>query len=156
MADTYGVTPADIAAELPGIFPGGFTVSTKPTLAQVTSMITAADLMVTVAVQNASGSLPNTADRLAPLAKRVIIEQVKGQVVRVVYAGNAPADVASAAAPYETLAKTMLTSITDLQTQAVGVGDPPNRVVSSSIVPTRELLVADTDLGRRGYERGQY
>ena len=37
MAEVYGVTPADIAAELPGLFPGGFSVSTKPTLAQVTS-----------------------------------------------------------------------------------------------------------------------
>jgi hypothetical protein len=65
MADVYGVTPADIAAELPGIFLGGFSVSTKPTDAQVTSLITAADLTVAISVQDASGTLPTAGDRLA-------------------------------------------------------------------------------------------
>lgn len=146
MADTYGVTPADIAAELPGPFPGGFTVSSKPTLAQVQSFITAADLMVTIAVQNAAGSIPNTADRLAPLAKRVIIEQVKGQVIRLVYAGSAPGDLAAAAKPYEDLAAAMLKSITALQTQAVGAGLPASRVGTSSPVPLRDLVIDDEDL----------
>ena len=156
MADVYGVVPADIAAELPGLFLAGFTTTTVPTLAQVTSFITAADLTVAVAVQNASGTIPLATDRLAPLAKRVIIERVKAQVIRVVYTGNAIADVAAAAQPYEDLARTMLASITSLQTQATGVGDPPNRVVSSSTVVSRDLLVDDSDLGLRGYTRGQY
>jgi hypothetical protein len=155
MADTYGVTPADIAAELPGLFPGGFSVSTVPTLAQVTSFITVADLRVTIAIQNASGALPAASDRLAPLAKRAIIERVKGQIIRIVYTGNAPADVESAARPYEDLAKDALAALTDLETQAAGAGDPPNRMVTSSTVPSRDLLIDDDVLGPAPHGRNQ-
>lgn len=156
MPDTYGVTAADIAAELPGLFPGGFTTTTKPTLAQVTSYITAADLWVSLSIQNASGSVPAASDRLAPLAKRVIVERVKGQVIRDVYTGNDIERVNAAAAPFERAARESLKAITDLQTQATGVGDPPNRVVSSSTTPTRDLMVLDEDLGLRGSTPGQY
>jgi hypothetical protein len=146
MADVYGVTPADIAAELPGLFAGGFSVSTVPTLAQVTSFITAADLAVAIAVEDASGSTPTAGDRLAPLAKRVIIDRVKAQVIRVVYTGNAPADVEAAAQPYEMLARDALKALVTLDTQAAGTGEAPNRVLSSA-TPTRDLLVTDEDLG---------
>lgn len=155
MADTYGVTPADIAAELPGLFPGGFTAGTVPTLAQVTSLISDADLRVTIAVQNASGAVPAATDRLARLAKRAIVERVKGQVIRIVYTGNAPADVAAAAKPYEDLAKDYLASLTDLETQAAGVGDPPNRMITSSTIPERDLLLDDAVLGPAPHGRNQ-
>ena len=73
-----------------------------------------------------------------------------------VNSGLAPADIEAGAAPYETAARMALTAITDLTTQAAGVGDPPNRVLSSSTVPVRDLLVYDEDLDRRGYVRGAY
>jgi hypothetical protein len=153
MADVYGVTPADIAAELSGIMPDGFAVSTLPTLGQVTSFITAMDLAVAVAVQNASGAVPSATDRLAPLAKRVIIDRVKALVIRVVYGGNDIERVDAAAAPYERSAAVALKSITDLETQAAGAGEPANRVISSA-TPTRELLVTDDDLGLPPHRAG--
>ena len=156
MADTYGVAPADIAAELPGLFPGGFGVSTVPTAAQVVSFISAVDLAVTIAIENAAGAVPSAADRLAPLAKRVIIDRVKGQVMRIVYAGLAPADINAGAQPYEDAARLALESITSLTTQATGIGDPPNRVISSNTTPSRALLVEDRDLDQRLFVRGAF
>jgi hypothetical protein len=146
--DTYGVVPADIAAELPGLFPTGFSTTTVPTAAQVVSFITAVDLAVTIAVQDASGAVPLVSDRVTPLAKRVIIERVKAMVIRVVYTGNAPAEVEQAARPYEDLAKLTLS------TQAAGLGAPASRLITSSTAATRDLLVFDDELGRAPHGSG--
>src|SRR4051812_27297037 len=105
MADTYGVVAADVATELGRLFPGGFAVSTAPTLAQVTSFITTADVVITLRVKDSTGVVPEAADAAAPLAKRYIIEWVKGQVMRVVYTGNDPRDVDGAAKPFFDTAK---------------------------------------------------
>jgi hypothetical protein len=156
VADVYGIVPADIEAELTALFPAGFTPTTKPTAGQVASFIAQEDLKVAIAVQNASGTVPSSSDRLAPLAKMVIVYRVVARVLRIVYAAQAPERVDAAASPYDALARDAQKSITDLQTQATGVGDPPNRVVSSSTVPERDLLVSDDDLGLRGWTRGQY
>lgn len=146
MADTYGVMAADIAAELPGLYPGGFDASTKPTLAQVTAFIAVEDLQVTVAVQNASGATPAGSDRMAPVAKQTVIYRVVARVLRLVYAGNAPQDVNAAAGPYDVLARDALASITALDAQSAGAGEPVNRIMVGNTVPTRDLIVQDEDL----------
>lgn len=147
MADTYGVTADDIANELPGAFPSGISVATRPSSRQVESLISDADLAVSIAVENASGMAPASSDRLARLARRVVIEKVKAQVLRIIYTSNDPAQVDAAAAPYELAAKDALASITALTTQATGTGEPPSRVITSSTTPERELLICDVDLG---------
>ena len=40
----------------------------------------------------------------------------------------------------------MLKSITDLQTQAAGIGLPASSVGTSSAIPTRDLVIEDEDL----------
>jgi hypothetical protein len=159
MADTYGVTPADVAAELPGLFPGGFTVNTVPTLAQVTTWISVADLTVTIAVQDVAAALPAAGDRIAPLAKRVIIETVKAQVLRVVYAALSPQDIAAGAKPYQDLAAGTMAAIAALGAQAAGAGDPVNKVRASTPGDlTRDLIVQDVDLnpGPAGHGSGYF
>jgi hypothetical protein len=158
MADTYGIVPADVAAELITLFPVGFTQVTAPTLAQVVSFITTEDLRASIAVQNASGAVPSASDRVAPLVRDVILNRVKARVLGIVYAGQAPDVLAALLDPYEENAKAAIASITELQTQAAGAGDPVNRVLSSSTIPCRDLLVCDSDLGpaphRGGYGYG--
>lgn len=146
MADTYDVVPADIAAELPGLFPGGFGASTVPSHSQVASMITVADLQVSIAVENASGLAPEVSDRLAPLAIQVIKQRVVARVLRIVYAGNAPAEINAAAKPYDDDADAALEAITSLETQATGAGETSNRVGVPSGLPNRDLIVDDDDL----------
>lgn len=147
MPDVYGVVPADVAAELPGLFPGGFAVSTVPTLGQVASFIAVADLKLSLVIQNAAGIAPASDDRAVPLAKRTIIERVKAQVIRIVYTGNAPEQVDQAARPYEDLANEGYLALAKLTTQAVGTGETPNRMHTSDVVPVRDLLVSDCELG---------
>ena len=144
--DIYGVTPEDIAGELPGLFPGGFTVATKPTLAQVTSLITTADTIVAMKVQDITGTTPAAADKAAVLAKRYIIEWVKAQVIRIVYAGNDPVQVQQAAAAYETNAKETGSALLALGSQAAGTGDAAPRVAVPYTTPQRELLIRDEQL----------
>lgn len=144
--DTYGVTPADVAAELPGLFPGGFTVATKPTLAQVTSMITTADTVVGLRVLDITGTNPAAEDKAAVLAKRYIIDWVKAQVLRIVYTGNDPIQVDAAAKPYADLARATLESIELLGEQAAGPGDAAPRIAYSTNPADRELLVTDEQL----------
>lgn len=155
MADVYGVTPADVAEEVRNLFPHGFAASTIPSLAQVVTFITAADLEVAIAVGNAAGATPASSDRVAPLAKQVILNRVVARVLRIVYTGNAPSEVAALVGGYDAAAKSALDAITVLQTQAAGAGtEPAAHVVSSSTVPSRDLLVCDSDLGRPPYRYG--
>lgn len=154
MADVYGVTPTDIAGELPAIFVGSSPASSTLTPTQLADFITQADLSITIAILNASGAEPSSSDRVAPLAKRYIIDRVKAQVIRIVYTGNAPADVDAAAKPYEMAARDALASITALETQAAGAGEPAAHVRSSSTTPTRDLIICDSDLDRSS--RGRF
>ena len=159
MADTYGVAPADVSGELPGLFPGGFTAGTIPTFAQVTTWVSVADLRVTIAVQDVAAQLPLASDRVAPLAKRVIIERVKAQVLRVVYTGNAAQDILNATKPYDDLATATLADIAMLGAQAAGAGDPVNKIRASAPGDlTRDLIVQDTDLnpGPAGHGSGYF
>jgi hypothetical protein len=149
VADTYGVLPADIAAELPGIFPGGFTATTLPSDTLVASFIAAADLAVTLKLKDQTGTTPLDTDTAAPLAERYVIESAKAQALRVAYAGRNPADVDVVVRPYDLLAKTALDALLLLDAQAVGTGEASPRVVTSlgaSGLPTRDLLITDVDL----------
>jgi hypothetical protein len=161
MADVYGVTPDDVAEEMKNLFPHGFATSTTPTLAQVLSFIAVADLEVAIAVGNAAGVPPAASDRVAPLAKQVILNRVIARVLRIVYTGNAPSEVAALVAGYLASAGTALDAITVLQTQAAGAGTVPAAHVTTSSAPTRDLLICDSDLGpppSRYYtgDRGRY
>lgn len=146
---TYGVTPADVAAELPGIFPGGFSATTLPSDTLVASFIAAADLAVTLKLKDITGAVPADTDAAAPIAKRYIIEAAKASVLRVAYAGRDPVQIATAVSPYDLLAKTALDSLLLLDAQAVGTGDAAPRIVTSlgaSSFPSRDLLITDDDL----------
>jgi hypothetical protein len=152
LADTYLVTAADIAAELPGLFPGGFTTETKPTEDLVESAISTFDTKVTLHVRDATGVEPSPTDVAAPLARDYIKNKVIAKVLRIVYTGNDPAEVERAARPYDELADGVRgeggvwEAITLLGLQMVGVGAAANRVLVPSISPTRELIVTDAML----------
>lgn len=155
--DVYGVTAADVAAELPGLFPGGFSASTKPNDAQVESWITTADTIVSMRVQDITGAVPASTDKAAVLAKRYIIEYTKGQVVRAAYAGNDPLQVKAAAEPYEENAADLLDHLQELGAQAAGTGEAASRVIASHTTPQRELLVTTEQLDNdEGYRERRY
>lgn len=157
MADTYLVTPATIAAELPGLFPGGFTATSRPSVTQVESFISTADTMVTLKVEDLVGEMPTLTDRAAPIAVRYVIEWTKAAVIRVVYAGRDPAVINAAAGPYDALVKSLSDMLVVLGEQAIGTGESSPRVMTSTDetgLPHRDLVITDVDLdpssGRRG------
>jgi hypothetical protein len=145
VADTYLVTPADVAAELPGLFPGGFTATSLPSDVQVAALIAAADATVTMRITDDVGSSPATSDKAAGFAKRYIIDWVKAQVIRIVYAGRDPFQIDAAASPYDRLSAQTLLVIDALGAQAVGTGEASSRVLTSSTTPSRDLLLTDDD-----------
>jgi hypothetical protein len=108
MADTYGVVPRDIANELPGVFPSGFSSTSIPTEGQVASMITTADTMVGLRVLDVTGDDPDPDDATAAIAVRYIVEWVKALVVRIAYSGRGPDIANAAAAAYADLATSLL------------------------------------------------
>lgn len=130
MPDIYGVLPADVAKELPGMFPGGFTTTTKPTSTDVVGFITTADALVAARIARVTGAPASGAGSTAIFAKRYIVDTVKAAVIRVVYTGNNPTEVEAAAAPFERLAKLMLEQIDALQ------ATPPSRGIGWASVPS--------------------
>lgn len=148
MPDTYGVTAADVAAEVPALFRAGFTASTTPPAALVAAWITRADTMIGLDVLRVTGLAPAAADKAADFAKQYVIDWVLGKVMRTVYAGKAPEAVNAAAAPYFAAAAEMRKAIEALGTQAVGDGTtpPPPRVRGYMPAPERETIVTDEDL----------
>jgi hypothetical protein len=149
VADVYGVTPADVAAELPGMYPNGFTVATKPTLATVTTLISEADAIVSLRVQKATGeAAADPAARSAALARRFIKSWVKAEVVRIAYAGNDPRDVAGVAAPFDAAASFTIEEIDALGEQAQDAGGvATSRVRGVDGSEVRDLLISDETLG---------
>lgn len=146
MADTYLVVPADVAAELPGLFDRGFTATTRPTATQVASWIATADVIASMKVQDVTGVSPASSDRAAALARQYVIEWVKAKVMGAVYAGNDPTQVANAVRPHFDNAKTILVALTELGAQATGTGAAAARVGVPYTTPQRELLVTDEQL----------
>lgn len=146
MADTYGVTVADIAAELPGLFPVGFSDVTAPSAAQVASFISTGDTLVTLRVKDATGGVPASTDAAAPLAKRYVINWVLAQVVKIVYAGNDPARITEIARAYTDVVTELGTAIDLLGAQAIGVGDSAPRIFAGPSLPERDLMITNADL----------
>ena len=115
MPDTYAVKPADVAAELPGLFKDGFSQVSKPTLQGVVGFISDADALVTLHLTKALGTSPTANDDNARLAVRYIIDRVIAQVLRIVYTGNDPDSVLAATKPYDDNAADLLAQIDALQ-----------------------------------------
>lgn len=160
MPDVYGVTPDDVAAELPGLFPGGFGAGTKPTAAQVTSLITTADTIVGLRILDATGTAGQSTDKASVLAERYIIEWVKGQVLRIVYTGADPVALSAAVDPYVKLAVSILESIDIMAEQAVGTGEAAPRVLVSGTatvpVVSRDMVIDDVDLDAGSGRRSRF
>lgn len=151
MADTYGVVAADVAAELKGLYPDGFSGTTVPTLAQVTDWISTADDIVRLHIVDMTGATPAASDSAARLAKTFIKEWVKAQVMRAAYVGNDSLAVENASRPYADSAKTILKEIDGMGSQAAGTGDASARVSTSYLVPNRDLMIRDDMLDIEGY-----
>lgn len=146
MANTYSVEHDDVANELPGLFPDGFSAETRPSAGDVSGWIAAADVIAALYVRRAAGKVPAATDQGAPLAALYIKAFAKAEVVRVVYAGRDPREVAGAAAAYEGLCTTLLEQIAMLGTQAVGDGTPVSRVKADITSTPRALLLGDAQL----------
>lgn len=146
MADTYGVTVSDIAAELPGLFPVGFSAATIPSAAQVASFISTGDTLVTLRVKDATGGTPSPSDAAAPLAKRYVINWVLAQVMKIVYAGNDPARITEIVRAYTDVVTELGTAIDLLGEQAIGTGASAPRVYAEPALPERDLLITNIDL----------
>jgi hypothetical protein len=144
VANTYDVAPADVAAELPGLYPGGFTATSIPTSAQVQGFIDNADTIVTLAVLDSTGQPPSNTDRAATLAKRYIIETVKAMVIRTIYVGRDPAYIAAVAGPYDVMAKANMDAIALMGAQAVGTGEASPLIVGH--ITSRDLVLESWDL----------
>jgi hypothetical protein len=148
VAETFGVTPASIAAELPGLFPGGFTATTKPALDEVTSLITSAAAMAVLKLKAASDKVVIDDEAAGVVVERYVIERVKGQVVRMAYVGRDPAAVDAAARPYDDAsvdAMATLIALVEKQTD-----DVLPRVRGIDGTCQRDLVINDDDLGGRG------
>jgi predicted aspartyl protease len=144
VANTYTVSPADVAAELPGLYPGGFSATSVPTTAQVQALIDTADLIVTLQIKDSVGLDPSNTDRAAPIAKRFIIETVKAQVLRIIYVGKDPAFIAGVAGPYDVIAKGLLSGIVLMGQQVIGTGEAAPLIVGN--ITNRDLILCSDDL----------
>jgi hypothetical protein len=161
VANTYDVTPAAVASELPGLYPGGFSATSTPTDAKVQELIDEADTVVTLRITDDVGASPALSDKAAKVAKRFIINYVKAQVILLLYVGKDPAYVASIAQPYIDSATRLLEYIDALGSQAVGTGE--SSAATMGHMTSRPLILESWDLdGDRGCsaywpgDRGRY
>lgn len=149
MPNTYDVAPADIAAELPGLYSSGFSATTVPTSAQVQALIDEADTIVTLRITDDVGTSPALSDKAAKIAKRFIINYVKGQVLLLLYVGKDPAYVASISQPYIDSATRLLEYIDAIGAQAIGTGE--SSAATMGHMTSRPLIIESWDLdGQRG------
>lgn len=155
MPGNYGVTGAEVAAELPSLFPNGFSPTSLPTAAKVDEWIQVADDRVSLLVQRVSGALPIATDAAYRLGRNYVLSYVKGKVVRALYEGNAPERVQAAAVGYFVEATDALKELEALKDQASGTTDEgvTPKVRGEMPTPDREMIVTDEDLdpvrGRR-------
>lgn len=147
MANTFGVTHADVGRALPGLFSLGFTDSTKPTRLQVEEWIAVADALVTSKLTRVAGAVPDDDDPGTGMARQYIILWTLAMVARAVYGGNDPLAVAAAANQYAIPAKDVLAELLELGPQATGAGTVFNRVLGVDSSLSRDFLIDDTDLG---------
>lgn len=148
MPGVYGVTAADVAAEMPTLFPSGFTPHTTPSLAVVEAWITRADFLVSQLVLRVTGTAALPGDAAAVLAEQYVIDFTKARVMRAMYEGAAPESVNAAAAPYFASASEMLKALEAMGTQASGAADEgaAPRVLGSIPDADRTLTVTDAEL----------
>lgn len=152
MPGLYGVSAADVAAEMPALFPidgthpNGFSATTKPTEAKVNDWILAADALAELRVVNASGQAADPNAKAAPLIKQYIREYTKAQVIRAVYAGQDPDDVDNAARSFEAERDRIYDDLGLMGSQLEGVAAVAIARVRGK-VSDRELLVRDSDIG---------
>lgn len=152
MPGLYGVSAADVAAEIPALFPvdathpNGFSATTKPTQAKVEEWITAADAMAELRVVSASGQAADVNAKAAPLIRQYIRNYVLAQVMRAIYAGQDPADIDDAARPYEIERDRIYDDLQLLGSQLEGPAAVSIARVRGKI-SDRELLVRDADIG---------
>jgi hypothetical protein len=156
MADTYAVSVAQVAAKLPGLFPAGFTTATHPTAAEVSEIVSTADTIVTLRVQDATGGVPLSTDKAAPVAVQFILNWVIAEVLKVVYAGNDPERLAAIVKPYLDMVTAYGLAIDGLGAQAIGTGESAPRVLAGPALPTRDLLITDADLDACSGLRGRF
>jgi hypothetical protein len=167
MAGIYGVTAADVEAELPGLVPVGFTQATKPSLDTVTLWIADADTFIDSVIRDAlaridaAGALdaaPGTTDRFTQFAKRYIVADVVARVLRATYAGKAnAADLTALLASYG--GASVLAQIEAEVTQAIeNIITPPSvpEVAVPYTTAPRSLIVDDTDLDPNSGFRGRW
>jgi hypothetical protein len=154
MADTYGVTATNIAAEIPALFPTGFSAASKPAQSLVESWISTADVKVQLAILIDVGTPPSLSDKAALLAKRFIITYALANVMRVVYAGRQPQDVVAAVKPYADEAIALYGDLVALGKNAIGDGTTDQSRVRGDMgmgaYPDRELMITDDQLD--GYD----
>lgn len=157
MPGVYDVSAADIAAELPGLFPGGFSASTKPSDTAVESLIVTADTIIQLKVQDVTGVVPANTDKAAVLAREFVKNWVIAHVMRIVYAGNDPVAVRQAAEAYTANAIAIDATIVALGAQAAGSGEAASRVEVPYTTPQRGLLVTSEQLDSdEGYRERRY
>jgi hypothetical protein len=163
MANAYGVSAADIAAELPSLFSVGFTQATKPTAATVEAWITDADTFIDTVVAAVTAVVPEYTETASRLAKRYILDEVVVRVYRAVYAGKAaPADIAALVKDLggATILKqiqelpALAASLTAAATEALEASQPA--VAVPYITAPRDLLIDDTDLDPHSGFRGRF
>jgi hypothetical protein len=156
VSDVYGVSAADIAAEVPGLFQFGFTQVTKPNLTTVTSWISDADAYIDGVVVDATTKAPEIADRIAQLPRRYIIDTVLVRIYRAAFAGRNPADIAALVDGFNPGA--IVEQITALVIEAVALETlAESRTVSVPYTTaSRDLLIDTPDLDPNSGLRGRF
>lgn len=142
----YGVTVADVAAEVPGPFPTGFSAATKPTAQQVQRWIDREDARVSLRVRDLTGAEPALTDAAAGSAIDLIIAGVISRILRVVYTGRGVDQLTAALAPYAVVIAASEAELTNLGAQASGTGAAAPRLAMPTGLPARDLIVNDAEL----------
>ncbi|HEY7195522.1 MAG TPA: hypothetical protein VH439_17395 [Gemmatimonadales bacterium] len=144
MANHYGITPDVIAGELPGLFPDGFTVSTKPTEAIVTAIIAREDAIAYIAAKwiEEIDDDPDLAAAVTAMATNYVIWATKWHVLEIVYAGVDPIAYANIVGPARDAANQYLQGLRDLaiaheETQGSGSGGGLGGALPSMHTSTR-------------------
>jgi hypothetical protein len=157
MADSvgvYGVSAADIAAELLTLFPVGFTQAQRPSLATVEGWIADADAYVDTVVMQVVAVNEDLTDAATRLARRWVISDVKDRV-REAATNLSAADIV--ALRQTSAAKTILDQLMGLATSEIAAElaklkeaqlESP-RVGMNPTTAQRPLLVDDCDLDPR-------
>lgn len=152
MADVYGVLPSDVASELLGLFPVGFTQAGKPSLALVTTWISDADAYIDTVVRQVTAVNADLSEPASRLARRWIISDVTNRI-REAATNLSAADLV--ALRQTSPATALLAQINGLATSEIAADMAalaeaqlagPRLAIAPSGLPTRSLLIDDDDL----------